>query len=69
VPHSATYYDLGLGATIRNAHDKRDAIKRINDKTGMSVVEAGTEDISKHCKPQRQEYDFPRGVFDNCIRE
>jgi predicted nucleic acid-binding Zn ribbon protein len=63
------YYDLGLGTTINNARDKRDAIRRIRDNTGMSLVEAGNEDIGKHCKPQIKDYDVPRGIFDNAISE
>jgi hypothetical protein len=69
VPFGSSYYDLGLGATIRNKADQKDAIKRIKDKTGMSVVECGNENVSKHCKPQYKPYDVPRGIFDNAITE
>jgi len=69
VPHTGTYYDNGLGCKISNERDKRDAIKRIENETGQKLVEVGTEDLKKHVKPVKLDYEIPRGIFDNAITE
>ena len=70
VPHTNTYYDNGLGATIRNEQDKRNAIKRIEGETGQKLVEVGNENLKKHVKPPKfDDYEIPRGIFDNAITE
>jgi putative FmdB family regulatory protein len=69
VPHTSTYYDNGLGAIIRNETDKKNALKKIEGETGQKLIEVGTEDVRKHVKPPKMDYDIPRGLFDSAITE
>lgn len=69
VPHMETYYDNGLGCKISNTQDKRNAIRRIEGETGQKLVEVGTEDQRKYVNPPKLDYDIPRGLFDNAIKD
>jgi len=49
------YFNHGLGCMVRSKADVREAIKRINEKTGQSLVEVGT-DKWRPKGPKRIEY-------------
>jgi predicted nucleic acid-binding Zn ribbon protein len=61
------YYDHGLGAYIGSKKDIANAKSRIRSETGSDMIEVGNEKFKK--TPKLNNYDFPRGVFDNAIRE
>jgi uncharacterized Zn-finger protein len=60
-------YNPALGCEIRSKMDIRDAQRRIKEETGHDVVEIGNEKL--RCEPKLKEYDFPRGVFDEAIKD
>jgi hypothetical protein len=60
-------YNPGLGVYVRSKKDIIDAQKRIRDETGREVIEVGNEKIN--VKPQISDYSFPRGIWDNAIKD
>jgi hypothetical protein len=60
-------YNPALGCEIRSKKDIVEAQRRIKEETGHDVVEVGNEKI--RCEPKLKEYDFPRGAFDEAIKE
>jgi len=61
------YYDHGLGAYIGSKKDIAEAKRKIRSETGADVIEVGNEKNKK--QPQLNNYDFPRGAFDNAIKD
>jgi len=60
-------YNPGLGCVVNSRKDIRDAQRRIKYETGREVIEVGNEKVN--VKPRLSEYDFPRGVFDDALRD
>lgn len=54
VDNGETYFNAGLGKVVRTKGDVRDAVKRVNDETGQSLVEIGNEKVKP--KPTYQRY-------------
>ena len=62
------YFDPGLGRNITSPADIRRAKSDYKRKTGHEMVEVGNDAPTPY-KPHHEEYDFPRGAFDNAITE
>ena len=64
---SLGYYDTGLGAYIGSKRDLTNAKAKIRGESGIDVVEIGNE--KPKCAPKLKEYDIPRGIFDDSIKD
>ena len=49
-------WNPGLGKYIRTNKDKRETIKKLNDKHDMDIVEMGNDDHDKGLAPKLKEY-------------
>jgi len=50
------YFNHGLGKWIHKPSDVQENIKKLNDETGMDVVEMGNDDHPDDLKPERKPY-------------
>jgi predicted nucleic acid-binding Zn ribbon protein len=64
---SLGYYDTGLGAYIGNKRDLANAKAKIRGESGVDVVEVGND--KPKCSPVMKDYDIPRGIFDDSIKD
>lgn len=62
VPNNSGYFNHGLGKYIHHKSDVRSELAKINDTTGMDLVEIGNE-RPKVSTPTHS-YELPRGALD-----
>ena len=69
IPSVVTGFNPALGVDIKDKRQLRDEIKKVNDTTGGDLVEIGNERLNKNLSPRMNDYSFPRGIFDDAIKE
>lgn len=60
-PQMEAHYNPGLGKVVKNRHEIKEEIRKLNDTLGMDIVEVGNSRAEKK-KPKEVEYDM-RGAY------